>query len=111
MPKFIPNNYKKNMLIALNFEDQLQPGTFKELGEKHDKLKRMVQYQINLHQDNGPVDDDDAREKRTAQTIDTLNQVHDKIEKFLNLDLTPLPETKILFLRNSLLVRCWPCAG
>jgi len=28
MPKFIPNNYKQNMLIALNFEDQLQSGTF-----------------------------------------------------------------------------------
>ncbi|MBL1259006.1 MAG: IS1182 family transposase [Thiotrichaceae bacterium] len=60
-------------------------GTFKELGEKRDKLKRMIQYQMNLHQDNDPVEDhDDAREKRTAQTIDTLNKAHDKIERFLD---------------------------
>ncbi len=28
MPNFIPYNYKQTELIALNFEDQLQLGTF-----------------------------------------------------------------------------------
>ncbi len=28
MPNFLPSDYKQNKLIALNFEDQLQAGTF-----------------------------------------------------------------------------------
>ena len=28
MPKFIPYNYRQNIMLAINFEDQLQPGTF-----------------------------------------------------------------------------------
>jgi len=61
-------------------------GTFKELGEKRDKLKRMIQYQMSQHQKNDQVeiDDEQAREKRIAQTIDTLTKAHDKIDTFLN---------------------------
>ena len=28
MPNFLPSNYRQDKLIALNFEDQLQAGTF-----------------------------------------------------------------------------------
>ncbi len=28
MPKFIPKNHYQTELVAINFEDQLQPGTF-----------------------------------------------------------------------------------
>lgn len=28
MPNFIPTEYKQNVLLSINFEDQLQPGTF-----------------------------------------------------------------------------------
>jgi len=60
-------------------------GTFKELADKRDKLKRMIQYQMNQHQNNDQIEnDDDARTKRIEQTIDTLNKAHDKIDTFLN---------------------------
>jgi hypothetical protein len=28
MPKFIPYDYNQHAMIAINFQDQLQPGTF-----------------------------------------------------------------------------------
>ncbi len=28
MPNFIPRNYRQAIMVTLNFEDQLQPGTF-----------------------------------------------------------------------------------
>ena len=28
MPNFLPTNYKQNLLLSINFEDQIQPGTF-----------------------------------------------------------------------------------
>jgi len=28
MPKFIPYNYDQTMFLAINFKEQLQPGTF-----------------------------------------------------------------------------------
>ncbi|WP_293752501.1 IS1182 family transposase [uncultured Paraglaciecola sp.] len=60
-------------------------GTFKELQEKRDKLKRQISYHMNEHEklDNNE-EADEARKQRTAQAIDTLNKAHDKIEKFLN---------------------------
>jgi transposase len=59
-------------------------GTFKELQEKRDKLKRQISYHMNEHEklDNNEAADE-ARKQRTAQAIDTLNKAHDKIEKFL----------------------------
>jgi len=60
-------------------------GTFKELTKKRDKLKRMIKYQMNLHQENDQIEngDDDAKEERIAQTIETLTKAHDKIDTFL----------------------------
>ena len=28
MPNFIPTEYKQNILLSINFEDQIQPGSF-----------------------------------------------------------------------------------
>ena len=60
-------------------------GTFKELSEKRDKLKRMIQYQMAQHQKSDQAEEmeEEARKQRITQTINTLNKAHDKIENFL----------------------------
>jgi len=59
-------------------------GTFKELADKRDKLKKLVQHHLAEHR---RIDQDDSaaeeKARRTQQTIDTLNQAHDKIDEFL----------------------------
>ena len=54
-------------------------GTFKELAQKRDKIKRQIHYYIKAHK---KLDSNDTREderrQRTEQAIDTLNQAHDK---------------------------------
>ena len=42
MPNFIPNNIKQDILIALNLEDQLQPGTFEYA------LHYLVEHKLDL---------------------------------------------------------------
>nr|WP_202803570.1 IS1182 family transposase [Gayadomonas joobiniege] len=61
-------------------------GTFKELEQKLDKIKRQLRHYLNKHQaeDNNEQTTEDAQQKRHAQMIATLNQAHDKIDKFLN---------------------------
>jgi len=65
-------------------------GTFKELAEKRDKLKRLIQYHMKKHQQSDQAENEETqvRTQRAQQTIDTLNKAHDKIEKFLA-DNTP----------------------
>jgi transposase len=59
-------------------------GTFKELEQKRDKLQRRIQYYLNEHQQRDSSDTrEDERQRRTQQTIETLNQAHDKIDRFL----------------------------
>jgi len=59
-------------------------GTFKELGEKRDKLKRLIKHHKEEHaRCDGREVNDSAKEKRLQQTIDTLNQKHRKIQPFL----------------------------
>ena len=58
-------------------------GTFKELKEKRDKLKRLIQYHLEKHQQQDVEEEKEEVEKRHQQTLDTLNQAHDKIEQFL----------------------------
>ena len=59
-------------------------GTFKELAQKRDKIKRQIHYYINEHK---KLDTNDSREdervQRTQQAIETLNKAHEKIEQFL----------------------------
>jgi len=59
-------------------------GTFKELEQKRDKIKRQIHYYINEHK---KLDTNDVREdergQRTQQAIETLNKAHARIERFL----------------------------
>ncbi|WP_342806058.1 IS1182 family transposase [Alteromonas sp. M12] len=59
-------------------------GTFKELKEKRAKLKRQIRYQMREHEKLDKCEAaDEVRKQRAAQTIDTLNKAHDKIDAFL----------------------------
>jgi len=59
-------------------------GTFKELGEKRDKLKRLIKHHIKEHSRcDQNTEDECEKEQRMAQTIETLNTHHDKIDAFL----------------------------
>ena len=59
-------------------------GTFKELEQKRNKIKRQIQHHLNEHQKLDKYETrDDARQKRTEQTIETLNKASDKIDQFL----------------------------
>jgi len=59
-------------------------GTFKELEQKRDKIKRHIHHHITEHK---KIDKNESRDeerlKRTKQTIETLNKAHDKIDQFL----------------------------
>jgi transposase len=62
-------------------------GKFKELEQKRDKIKRQIKHHLSEHQKLDKCDTrDDARIKRTKQTIETLNQASDKIDQFLKLN-------------------------
>jgi len=60
-------------------------GTFKELEQKRSKIKQQIKHCLKEHKkidkrkSNGK-----ERAKRLAQTVDTLNKAHDKIDSFLN---------------------------
>ncbi len=59
-------------------------GTFKELGEKRDKLKRLIKHHMTEHARCDQANDEETgKQQRVAQTIDTLNKQHDKIDEFL----------------------------
>ncbi len=59
-------------------------GTFKELEEKRVKIKRLIKYHLNEHKNTDNHDSrGDQRLKRAEQAIKTLNDAHQKIDKFL----------------------------
>jgi len=59
-------------------------GTFKELEQKQDKIKRQIRYHLDEHQKlDKHQTRDDARLKRTEQTIETLNKASERIGQFL----------------------------
>jgi len=59
-------------------------GTFKELEDKRNKLKRQIRYHMSEHQRLDKSESaDEMRKQRAEQAIDTLNQAHDKIDKLL----------------------------
>lgn len=59
-------------------------GTFKELAQKRDKLKRQIRYYLKQHQKQDQSESrDEARVQRTQQSIDTLNQAFERIDQFL----------------------------
>jgi len=59
-------------------------GTFKELEQKRDKIQRQIRYHLDEHQKlDKHQTRDDARLKRTEQTIETLNKASERIGQFL----------------------------
>ncbi|MGY6278409.1 IS1182 family transposase [Methylomonas sp. MgM2] len=60
-------------------------GTHQELKDKRDKLKRLIRHHLAEHQKHDQQDEQQsAASQRIQQTIDTLNQAAEKIEKFLD---------------------------
>lgn len=59
-------------------------GTFKELEQKRDKLRRQIRHHLSEHARlDQQATRDEERQQRIKQTIDTLNDAHDKIDHFL----------------------------
>ncbi len=59
-------------------------GTFNELEQKRDKIKRLIEHHIKVDKANKKSQShDEQRQQRTQQTIDTLNHSFDKIDRFL----------------------------
>jgi transposase len=59
-------------------------GTFRELEQKRDKIKRQIHHYIKAHKKLDTNDTrEDERRQRTEQAIDTLNKAHEKIDRFL----------------------------
>lgn len=59
-------------------------GTFKELARKRDKIQRQIHHYMSDHKKRDTNDTrEDERQQRTEQAIATLNQAHDKIDRFL----------------------------
>ena len=55
MPNFIPYNYKQDAMVVINYEDQLQPGTFEHAIHYliHQKLDLSVYFAAYNNTDNG----------------------------------------------------------
>jgi len=59
-------------------------GTFKELDEKRQKLRRQIRYHLNEHQQlDQSQDQDNKRAQRAEQAIETLDKAANKIDEFL----------------------------
>ena len=59
-------------------------GTLKELEDKRDKLKRQIRRCLNEHKKFDKQDPDTVeRQRRSQQTLDTLNKAFDKVDQFL----------------------------
>lgn len=59
-------------------------GTFKELSDKHQKIRRQIQYHLKEHERLDKQESkNEERIKRTKQTIDTLDKAADRIDQFL----------------------------
>lgn len=59
-------------------------GTFKELEEKRDKIRRRIRHQLTEHRRLDKEDpDNQARVERSQQTLATLDKACDRIDRFL----------------------------
>ena len=59
-------------------------GTFKELNDKHHKLRRQIQYHLKEHERLDKQESkNEERIKRTEQAIKTLDKAAEKIDRFL----------------------------
>jgi hypothetical protein len=81
-------------------------GTFKELEQKRDKIRSQIDHHLSEHQKYDKHETrDDARAKRTEQTIDTLNKAAERIEQFLKSNSPRMgegkrPKDRFLLLQN-----------
>ena len=58
-------------------------GTFKELEEKRQKLKRLIRYHTEQHRKSDQCDDANAQQARSEKALTTLNNSYAKIDQFL----------------------------
>jgi len=59
-------------------------GTFKELEQKRDEIKRQIHYHVTEQKKQDKNESSyDERQRRTEQSIETLNKASDKIDQFL----------------------------
>ncbi len=59
-------------------------GTFKELEQKQNKIRRQIQHHISEHRKLDKNEShDDERQQRSEQAIQTLTRAHEKIDQFL----------------------------
>lgn len=59
-------------------------GTFKELEQKREKIKRHIKHHINQHKNLDQYESlDDERKKRAKQAADTLTHAYERIDQFL----------------------------
>ena len=71
-------------------------GTFKELEQKRDKIKRQIRHHLNEHQKLDKNESrDEERKQRAEQAIQTLNKAHDKIDQFLKSNSPRMGQGKI----------------
>lgn len=71
-------------------------GTLQELKQKREKLKRQIHHHVTEHKRLDKNESrDDGRQQRKQQTIDTLNQAHDKIDQFLKVASPRMGKGKI----------------
>lgn len=71
-------------------------GSFKELEQKRDKIRRQIKHHLFEHQKYDQYQTrDDARLKRTEQTIDTLNKAAERIDQFLKSNSPRMGQGKI----------------
>lgn len=68
-------------------------GTFKELGEKRDKLKRLIRHHLREHHERDEADTEAEldRDIRRANTILSLDEAMSKVDRFL----APLPPSSV----------------
>ena len=71
-------------------------GTFKELEQKRDKIKRQIHYYMTEHKKlDVNESNDNERARRAQQSIDTLSRACDKIDQFLKVSSPRMGQGKI----------------
>ncbi|MFI0460075.1 MAG: transposase, partial [Candidatus Thiodiazotropha endolucinida] len=71
-------------------------GTFKELEQKREKIKRQIRYHLETHKKQDKHQSrEDAQDQRRKETIETLNQAYERIDHFLKSQSPRMGQGKI----------------